>query len=80
MKNIISEKPQEICREHYLLKAEIPDMVSHPGQFVNIRIGDQTDPLFFIGTSFKLKDRIRIFIETVHVKEYYGIVGIKYDF
>ena len=45
MKGLLQNKPLELCRNHYLLKIEIPGITSHPGQFVNIRIGESTDPL-----------------------------------
>ena len=45
MKGIILEKPEELCADHYLLKMDILDDQSHPGQFVNIRVSDQKDPL-----------------------------------
>ncbi len=38
------EKPQEVCKDHYLLKIDIDQSVSHPGQFANIKIGNM-DPL-----------------------------------
>lgn len=43
--NTIIEKPEKICNDHYLIKIYSPGIFSQPGQFVNIRIGEQTDPL-----------------------------------
>ncbi|MDY6967280.1 MAG: dihydroorotate dehydrogenase electron transfer subunit [Spirochaetota bacterium] len=45
MKGIILEKPEELCSDHYLLKIDSLSNISYPGQFVNIRISDQKDPL-----------------------------------
>ncbi len=42
---IISKKPEEICKDHFLLKIKAGDIISSPGQFVNIRISKMTDPL-----------------------------------
>lgn len=44
-KGIIVEDPRQICEDHYILCIRIPDISSYPGQFVNIRIGKDTDPL-----------------------------------
>ncbi len=41
----IISKPEEICKDHYLIKIDASGIDSSPGQFVNIRIGEQTDPL-----------------------------------
>jgi dihydroorotate dehydrogenase electron transfer subunit len=41
---ILIEKPLEVCKDHYLLKIDINQKSSHPGQFVNIKIGE-TVPL-----------------------------------
>jgi dihydroorotate dehydrogenase electron transfer subunit len=38
------EHPIEISKDHYLLRIMFPGSAAHPGQFVNIKIGD-TDPL-----------------------------------
>ncbi len=38
------DKPREVCKDHYLLKIDIDQNSSHPGQFANIKVG-ATDPL-----------------------------------
>jgi len=40
----LTDKPQEVCRDHYLLKIDIDQKNSSPGQFANIKIGEN-DPL-----------------------------------
>ncbi|MDY6934185.1 MAG: dihydroorotate dehydrogenase electron transfer subunit [Spirochaetota bacterium] len=45
MIGITTDKPEKICSDHFLLRIDVPNVLSSPGQFVNIRIGDQTDPL-----------------------------------
>ncbi len=42
---LLLEKPLEISRDHYLLRITCPGINTLPGQFANIRIGPQTDPL-----------------------------------
>ncbi|MFH0974561.1 MAG: dihydroorotate dehydrogenase electron transfer subunit [Spirochaetota bacterium] len=37
---LVTEKPLEVCKDHYLLKINIKQNYSAPGQFVNIKIGD----------------------------------------
>jgi len=56
-----------------------PVQAAYLGQDTYTDKGDQTDPVFFIGTFYKLMDKIRIFIETAHVKEFYGNIGIRFD-
>ena len=38
-------KPEEVARDHYLLRLDAGDAVSAPGQFVTIKPGEGTDPL-----------------------------------
>jgi dihydroorotate dehydrogenase electron transfer subunit len=38
------DKPLQVCKDHYLLKIDINQELSHPGQFANIKIAG-TDPL-----------------------------------
>ncbi|MCU0821955.1 MAG: dihydroorotate dehydrogenase electron transfer subunit [Spirochaetes bacterium] len=42
---IISDRSGELCKDHFLLKIKADDIISYPGQFVNIRISETTDPL-----------------------------------
>ncbi len=42
---LISKKSEELCKDHYLLKIKADDIISSPGQFVNIKISEMTDPL-----------------------------------
>ncbi len=42
---IINNKPEEICKDHYLIRIDAQDADSGPGQFLNIKIGNETDPL-----------------------------------
>lgn len=42
---LLLEKPVAISRDHYLLRIDYPGINTVPGQFANIRIGPQTDPL-----------------------------------
>ena len=39
---LLIEKPLEVCKDHYLLKIDINQNLSHPGQFANIKIGETT--------------------------------------
>jgi len=34
------EKPEEVSKDHYLIKIDIGQSISQPGQFANIRIGE----------------------------------------
>jgi len=38
-------KPKRLCEDHYLIGIDMGSDVSSPGQFVNIRLTHQTDPL-----------------------------------
>lgn len=42
---LLLDNPKEIAKDHFLLRMDVPDLNSAPGQFINIRIGHQTDPL-----------------------------------
>jgi dihydroorotate dehydrogenase electron transfer subunit len=42
---VLIEKPALISTDHYVLKIDTQNIISHPGQFVNIKTGFFTDPL-----------------------------------
>ena len=42
---LISKRSEKLCKDHYLLKIKAGNIISSPGQFVNIRISEMTDPL-----------------------------------
>lgn len=43
--DFIIEETGQICRDHYLMKIKTGDILSSPGQFINIKINNSTDPL-----------------------------------
>lgn len=42
---LLLEKPVAISRDHYLLRIDYPGINTLPGQFANIKVGSQSDPL-----------------------------------
>ncbi len=42
---VLVDRPMRIAEDHYLLAFTMADAIARPGQFVNIRVGDSTDPL-----------------------------------
>lgn len=42
---ILLDRPQEVSKEHFLLKIAIPGASFTPGQFINIKTTEGTDPL-----------------------------------
>jgi dihydroorotate dehydrogenase electron transfer subunit len=59
---LLIEKPLEVCKDHYLLKIDINQNLSHPGQFANIRVG-ATDPL--LRRPFSIYDHKENIIEII---------------
>jgi len=42
---ILLNKPELVAKDHYLLNLEMKNSSFYPGQFINIKINDGTDPL-----------------------------------
>lgn len=57
------EKPVEVAKDHFLMKIDIGDRMSVPGQFANIRVGASLDPL--IRRPFSIHDRNGSVIDVV---------------
>ncbi|MBN2041388.1 MAG: dihydroorotate dehydrogenase electron transfer subunit [Spirochaetes bacterium] len=60
---VLLEKPVKVSKDHYLLKIDIENDNSHPGQFANIRITNNSDPL--IRRPFSIFDHNKNIIEIV---------------
>lgn len=63
---LLLEKPSEISKDHFLFKIDIGSGNSFPGQFANIRVGRNTDPL--LRRPFSIHDHYDNTIELV-IKE-----------
>lgn len=42
---IILNRPEKVADEHFMMKIKIPGAIFAPGQFINIKTSDGTDPL-----------------------------------
>lgn len=42
---VLLENPELLCKDHILCRIDAGDIVTAPGQFVNVRVGESMDPL-----------------------------------
>lgn len=43
--NILLNTPEKVAKEHYLYNIKVTNDNCHPGQFINIKVNDNADPL-----------------------------------